>query len=942
MRAPLHTFRSRMAQRMFMAFAACAILPFVAVGGLAFQEISHLQAERSAGRLVSASAGYGMAVITRLIAADEVLRATASTGSDHGTGHALPQRASRFFARVFTVTLPPASSQPPAPPTIPLPTPEQLRAIGKGNSVLLWHYSGNGTVHIYLARRGSRDDELRVAELEPGALWGDPEDFPAGTQLVVATKDGALLHAFAAGPAAALAELQRTSSTTATRSGSAALGPWSSRDGSWHAYRWPAFLRGPFACEPWTIIAIERGGGALHGIADWRLTFPAALGISLLAALALAVWQIRRYFAPVEILLDGTRRLARGEFNAPVDASSSDELGELARSFNSMAASLKHQFETLQTVAEVDRLLLQSSQLERVLDALLPRIASVMGCQTVSVLLSEPGVPRNARVYDFGRAAPQSPVRRIDCDLEPLKRTLEICSTTTIDHTDPRTCSPFLEPLRRLGADHFRLWPLRQGNQLAGVFCLGYDAGSPAAVQLAEQGKEFADRLSVVLANVAHAEQLYRQAHYDPMTQLPNRQLFRDRLAGELARISEGARGALLYIDLDRFKGVNDTGGHDAGDELLRIIGHRISSCIKEGDTVARLGGDEFAVILHGALDPQHVCAVAERILEVVARPITVARREHYIGASIGISMYPHDGASAEELLKNSDIAMYKAKEAGRGRALFYESDMNARVQAWASLEAGLHRALREQRFELHWQPIIAAQGGRVIAAEALLRWTGTSHSPATFVPVAEDSGLIIELGELVLDEALRQLSNWRTRGMSIPAVSVNVSPRQLREPLFVQRVQQCLSRHRLDPPCLQIEITEGAMAESSVAERSLRALAEVGVRLALDDFGTGYSSLSYLRSLPVHIVKIDRSFITDVPTSQTASQLVETIIVMCRTLNKLVIAEGVETPAQLAFLEQRGCDAIQGYLLAAPAPADELATWLATGYDEQRRASAH
>jgi diguanylate cyclase (GGDEF)-like protein len=479
---------------------------------------------------------------------------------------------------------------------------------------------------------------------------------------------------------------------------------------------------------------------------------------------------------------------------------------------------------------------------------------------------------------------------------------------------------------------------LRQSNELAGVFCLGYEAGSQAALDLAQQGKEFADRLSVVLANVAHEEQLYRQAHYDPMTQLPNRQLFRDRLAGELARIGEGTRGALLYIDLDRFKGVNDTGGHDAGDELLRIVGQRISCCIKEGDTVARLGGDEFAVILHGAGDPQHVRGVAERILEMVARPIAITEREYYIGASIGISMYPGDGTSAEELLKNGDIAMYRAKEAGRGRVLFYESEMNARVQAWASVETGLHRALREHLFELHWQPIIAAQGGQVIAAEALLRWTGTSHSPATFVPVAEASGLIIELGDLVLDAALQQLSSWRTRGVSIPAVSVNVSPRQLREPLFAKRVRECLRRYELDPPCLQLEITEGVMAESSPAERSLRALADAGVLLALDDFGTGYSSLSYLRSLPVHTVKIDRSFITEVPTSRTASQLVETIIVMCRTLNKSVIAEGVETPAQLEFLEQRGCDAIQGYLLAAPAPADSLTAWLEAGHDEQRR----
>jgi diguanylate cyclase (GGDEF)-like protein len=424
------------------------------------------------------------------------------------------------------------------------------------------------------------------------------------------------------------------------------------------------------------------------------------------------------------------------------------------------------------------------------------------------------------------------------------------------------------------------------------------------------------------LSKTARDEHLYRQAHFDPLTGLPNRLLFRDRLTQEVASCTEThTRGALLYIDLDHFKKVNDSVGHAAGDQLLTIIAQRLRACVKEGDTVARLAGDEFTVILRNVTDPESASLVGERIIESVKLPVNLAGRDHYVQASIGIVLFPDDGSSIEELMRRADGAMYRAKDLGRGRAVFY--DRALMMNRFETSQSGLYRALRRREFSLFYQPQFSLADGRLVGLEALLRWQtprdGT-RSPGDFIPAAEVSGLIVDIGGWVIEAACAQLAVWREQGIAPARLAINVSVQQLKYADFPRNVRRILEKYGIPPQLVEIEITESVFADE-VAGAALRQLAELGVRLALDDFGTGYSSLNYLRQYPIHVVKIDRSFLEDIPMNSASATLAETIITMAHALGKEVVAEGVETAEQLQFLRERRCDSAQGFFLAQPMP---------------------
>jgi diguanylate cyclase (GGDEF)-like protein len=460
--------------------------------------------------------------------------------------------------------------------------------------------------------------------------------------------------------------------------------------------------------------------------------------------------------------------------------------------------------------------------------------------------------------------------------------------------------------------------------------CIGHTGGEESAGSPVISASDLADRLSLILANVERSEKLYEQAHFDALTGLPNRQLFADRINVALqATLEASGLGALLYIDLDYFKRVNDTAGHAAGDVLLRTIAKRLTCCVKEGDSVARLAGDEFAVLLPNLRDANVAGQIAERMLASLQEPVAINGREHHIGASIGITIFPADGRTIEDLLKSSDIAMYRAKESGRGRVVFFEVEMQQRMLVRVTLESGLHRALQRDEFKLLYQPIVGRSAPQAIGVEALLRWPqgpeGSGRSPALFVPIAEETGMIVNLGEWVLMTACRQFTAWRLAGVPVDYLSVNLSARQLREANLLERLSTILAECGMNSSDLQFEITESVLAEGPTMERMLTGIASSGIRLALDDFGTGYSSLSYLRTYPIHAVKIDRSFIVGLPADAASCRLVESIVVMCAALGKHVVAEGVESEAQLDFLDEAGCSGVQGYLLGRPMEAIDI-----------------
>ncbi|MGZ8211209.1 MAG: sensor domain-containing protein, partial [Burkholderiales bacterium] len=429
-------------------------------------------------------------------------------------------------------------------------------------------------------------------------------------------------------------------------------------------------------------------------------------------------------------------------------------------------------------------------------------------------------------------------------------------------------------------------------------------------------------------------EKLVYLAHYDGLTGLPNRVLFLDRLKQTLSHCARrGTLAAVMFVDLDRFKVVNDTLGHAMGDELLRQVGARLSVCVREGDTVARFSGDEFVLIvndLHGPEDARHI---AQKVLQAYVEPFRVSSHEIFVSTSIGISMFPSDSEDEQALLKNADSAMYRAKESGRNSFRFYTREMNARAMYRLQLENSLRHALDRGEFCLHYQPKACLHTGEITGVEALLRWERPGHglvAPAEFVPLLEDTGLIVPVGEWVLSEACRQADAWRKAGRALVPVAINISARQFASRNLGDLVRRMMNLHGLDPRYLEFELTESLlMVNTEDAVRTLEYLKSLGLKLSIDDFGTGYSSLAYLKRFPIDALKIDRSFIDEITTDVGDATITRAVIGMAHNLGLKVIAEGVETQAQIAFLSANGCDEAQGFYFARPQPAAEAVKWL-------------
>ena len=429
-------------------------------------------------------------------------------------------------------------------------------------------------------------------------------------------------------------------------------------------------------------------------------------------------------------------------------------------------------------------------------------------------------------------------------------------------------------------------------------------------------------------------------AQHDFLTGLPNRMLLNDRVSRAIALAPRHMnKVAVLFLDLDGFKHINDSLGHPTGDKLLQSVAKRLVDCVRGADTVSRQGGDEFVVLLSEVEHPEDAAISARRMLRVVAQAHSIDRHELHVTTSIGVSVYPDDGLDAETLIKSADTAMYQAKENGRQSYQFFEPAMNVRAVERQSIEEGLRRALERHEFVLHYQPKVNLRTGTITGAEALLRWTHPirgSVSPAQFIPVAEDCGLIVPIGNWVLREACTQARAWVDSGLPSATMAVNISAIEFRDEHFLEGVFAILEDTGLDPRSLELELTESVLMKGAQSTSAiLKTLKERGVQLAVDDFGTGYSSLSYLRKFPIDALKIDQSFVHEITTTPEETAIVTAVISMGRSLNLRVIAEGVETQEDLAFLQAHECDEAQGYYFSRPVPPQQFASLLRTGIPE-------
>jgi diguanylate cyclase (GGDEF)-like protein/PAS domain S-box-containing protein len=441
--------------------------------------------------------------------------------------------------------------------------------------------------------------------------------------------------------------------------------------------------------------------------------------------------------------------------------------------------------------------------------------------------------------------------------------------------------------------------------------------------------------VSDITARKDAEDRIHHLAYYDALTGLPNRSLLFTLVNQALAEAKRNqAHGALLFIDLNRFKPINDTLGHGVGDLLLQQVGVRLRGALRDEDVVARLGGDEFVVALFDIAQREHAGIVAQKLVTVLDQPFRIDDHELRIGGAIGISIYPQDGDDTDTLLRLADIAMYRAKQSGAGHA-FYSDEMNQRALDRLRVEAGLRHALAHGELFLHYQPKVDIASGRIVGAEALVRWRhpeGGVIPPGEFIPIAEESGLVVQIGAWVLDAACAQASAWHKTGLPEFKIAVNLSAREF-APALSQRVAAVLRRHDLPASWLELEITEGMLTHSTEdVIHMMGELARLGIGLSLDDFGTGFSSLSYLKRFPIDTLKIDRSFVTGIPSDANDCAIASAIASMAKQLNLHVVAEGVETAAQLAFLKKLGCDEVQGYLFSPPVEASALEQLLRRG----------
>jgi diguanylate cyclase (GGDEF)-like protein/PAS domain S-box-containing protein len=614
-----------------------------------------------------------------------------------------------------------------------------------------------------------------------------------------------------------------------------------------------------------------------------------------------------RIAKPLEDLEQGVRAIAAGNYDTAVRIRSNDEVGILGDAFNKMAAQLKR---NSIEIAQSGKHLRESEE----------RFRRYFDIGLMGMAISDP-------------AKGLIEVNDKFCEILGYERQ-ELLRLDWASLTHPDDLQADLAQFNRVLAgklDGYSIEKrfLRKDGRVIhsniAVRCVRRADGSP---------DYFLGLIEDITERKQAEGQLEHLAHHDALTGLPNRALCYDRLSQALVQAERQHWGAaVLFLDLDRFKTVNDTLGHTTGDALLREAAQRLKACVRGADTVARVGGDEFVVILAELADPEDAGLVARKIIDAMALPLQIDAHEVFITASIGIATYPADGRESETLVKNADAAMFQAKDHGRGSFQFYTSAMNERALEKLMLENDLRRALERNEFTLHYQPKLNLVTGKVTSFEALIRWNRAAKGmvqPVHFIPVLEDSGLIVPVGEWVIRAACAQMRAWQDAGLEIVPVAVNLAVKQFLHHDIVAVIESALRQSRIDARMLEVEITESDVMQNPEAViMTLRTLRERRIRVSIDDFGTGYSSLGYLKRLPVDTIKLDRSFVTGLPQDGYDVSIARAVIGMAHSLDLKVVAEGVETEAQRNFLSYHGCDEMQGYLFSRPLPAVECSRFL-------------
>ncbi len=930
--------RSKVARRTFLLFIVSSVIPVTLLTLLSFWQVNDLLSKQQHEQLRYTSKQYGMAVLERLLLLKTQIDWIVQSIHHQALSLNLIEndkfnlKTSQGFKQIGLID----NTNQPTPPwenieSMVMLIQAEQNYLKTGNSIITIDYKSRFSSRIFLLRMLDPQHPKKgilVGEIDQSYLWENTDSLGPEMQLCVLDESNRAL--FCSHQEYELSPEQLLK-----------LNTLSSGEFAWYDHNneeflinyWSLFLKPSFLIPKWTVITSQSKTNILVPIADFRNIFTFVITLTLAIVALLSVYQIRRNLIPLEKLMEGIQYIANKKFNKPVEVNSGDEFEELATSVNNMAVRIDKQFHTLSTMADIDQLILSTSKIEDIIKIVLTRIHEIIPFDYISMTVVNRDHDNSGHTYTRN-------------DLFKEKITVEVLEITVLEYqallenknylliNNQENLPGYLSSLQKLGALSFLILPIVLKKEVLAMICFGYRKVLTLAEEDILLACDVTNRVAVALSNASWEEQLYYMAHYDALTGLPNRLLLKDRLQQALASAERKKSFlAVLFIDLDRFKYVNDSLGHIVGDLLLCQVAQRLNRNLRSEDTISRLGGDEFVIVISHYDNIKEslsiTTTIAKKIIADLSTPFDINDREIYSTASIGIACYPTDGQTTNELIKNADSAMYHAKSMGKNNYQFYSKILNAAALERLDMENSLRHALGQCEFELYYQPKIDTRSRKICGAEALLRWNHPQKgrvSPAQFIPLCEEIGLIISIGEWIINTACIQAKSWQDQGFSALRIAVNLSPLQFRQPNLINQVKNALDANELSSSKLELEITESAaMEDIDKTIATLGTFKSIGLHLSIDDFGTGYSSLSYLKRFPIHTLKIDQSFIRNLNTSFEDAAIVKSIITLAHSLKLSVVAEGVETKEQLEYLYNHECDEIQGYLFSPPVSADEF-----------------
>lgn len=740
----------------------------------------------------------------------------------------------------------------------------------------------------------------RLGLVNPAFLWDRSDELPAGLWLCALDDLGRALHCSDEAMAARAAE--RLAARPVRGSGSV--------DGVRGL-----FLAADFAARDWQFVAgfddssAEASGSAL------RDHLPVAAAAALALALLLALVQLRRTMTPLQALVAGAERIARREVVTPLPVTSRDEFADLAAAFNHMTERIEGQFAELESLAEIDREIVGGAELRSILARIVVQLRQVLPAHALGLAHLPGGEGQRLECVVAGPSTPTPRWTSLRADPVLLAR---------LGRSDDWLALDGEVEVPELAQG--RVWPLRRRERCYGFLALG-PGPAPDADEL-RQLLELRNRAAIAIHSADRERALVHAAEHDPVTGLLNRHGLDAALARLLAAVGPDQPLALLFLDLDRFKAINDNLGHAAGDQALRQAAMRVGACLPRQALAARPAGDEFVMLLPGIGHTDAAATLARSLCDVLAQPMIVGGALFYLRASVGVALCNDPAESPEGLLRRADLAMYEAKRAGGGRVALADQRLDEQWRRRAWIETDLPLAAERSELSLVYQPRLA-RDGRLVGLEALIRWQHPLHGacpPGEFIAVAEQSVLIEHIGLWVIGEVCAQVRAWRDGGLAPPRVAINLSARQIGSERLLPDLQAALAAHGLRGEDFEVEITEGLLVEQTDATlERLRALRRLGLSIALDDFGTGFSSMAYLRSLPIDVLKIDRAFVKDIAHDASALAVARAIVALATSLGMRTVAEGVETPQQREVLETLRCDEVQGFLFSPPLPPSAI-----------------